>query len=979
MKKFILVLACIPVFYSVNATALNFDLGYDELSESVGVVLAGQKDVTNANLAQRSRQYIYNSNAGYQVFWNPISFPDTINETGSTFSSPTGLSLGANKKLLPSNPVYLQGYSNISTSCGSGVGRVVDSSASALPLPTVPWDYFVSSQLTDWQQSGNNSAFSKIQTALTTSTDGCVRYWYDRLLLTQKNLQTYIKTDSNGNNLQKIYLSDDALRPGLSSVTFPTFPPGYNISSSGYVPPGMPVSTESPQNYFISDNGLWNFCTMDGNGNYQGVIGTQPLSGYQSCSGSNSLTGAATAEANLHAFLAKLFNADEDGLFQEIESYLPDFLINGQQTAEMGAIENFYQYTIQNIGAYSQTVSVGVESSPAGAGTGLYCAQGERTPVDNCAYQYLLSYTPPGSSQPVNLVGSGNTADLISRFLKLHNPSNNPLGVNVAPFFMSTEFWNGDRYNDTQGSSFVSLNQFFSINSTAPPFLDVLYTDLSAALCPPDPNNNNIPLCLDGKHQLNNLWDADSFQSNTNNTYPFNTMNRADCSSYPANCSGKAELDQLKWIVKFTDWLSNTNNSSTYPIHSTGFGVALNDFNTSTETFVWGTLLLPGLTYNDGTFIQKLGALYLEQQTGPSPVPSGSFIVLSDNQSSYCASSITVISYNDCPTLSGASQTDSFGDGIGDACRVAAHDDYSASGFANVTFINTGSAAGKVWTGQQAAPYANLSAPYSTFSFGSYVYQASADFDGDGQVDLLFYNPSDGTTIVWPSTYSGGASYPGTSPGSNYTVGAVCDFNGDGKADVLWYSTSTGAITIWPGSPGTAANPYLNKSAAYYPGAQSSTLMPVGCGDFDGDGYKDMLWLNTVSPYGLSIWPGSSAGPLKSLQSYQGSFGNTAWAVSGVGDFNADGAADVLWFNASTRQTKMWPSAVKANATNLGAGDSGYAPSVVGDFNGDGFADIFWSNSSTLATKIWPGSASGPLKSSAINPGAYTTGYTPVP
>src|SRR5262249_32972856 len=83
--------------------------------------------------------------------------------------------------------------------------------------------------------------------------------------------------------------------------------------------------------------------------------------------------------------------------------------------------------------------------------------------------------------------------------------------------------------------------------------------------------------------------------------------------------------------------------------------------------------------------------------------------------------------------------------------------------------------------------------------------------------------------------------------------------------------------------------------------------------------------------------------------------------VVGVGDFNGDGHADVLWFNASTGQLSEWlldgQGNVLANPIGFRACAAGAAPEWqvvgVGDFNGDSYADVLWFNASTGQLSEW--------------------------
>jgi hypothetical protein len=114
--------------------------------------------------------------------------------------------------------------------------------------------------------------------------------------------------------------------------------------------------------------------------------------------------------------------------------------------------------------------------------------------------------------------------------------------------------------------------------------------------------------------------------------------------------------------------------------------------------------------------------------------------------------------------------------------------------------------------------------------------------------------------------------------------------------------------------------------------------------DFNADGAADILfsdggamgnWLYFMNGASvLSSQPLSSAAP--------------GWVLAGVGDFNGDGHADLLWKNTAD-PTQYWIYLMNGT-TVIGGGPltvaAGYAPTQIADFNGDGNADIVWENGS---------------------------------
>jgi hypothetical protein len=85
----------------------------------------------------------------------------------------------------------------------------------------------------------------------------------------------------------------------------------------------------------------------------------------------------------------------------------------------------------------------------------------------------------------------------------------------------------------------------------------------------------------------------------------------------------------------------------------------------------------------------------------------------------------------------------------------------------------------------------------------------------------------------------------------------------------------------------------------------SPTWKPIGSGganwviaetgDFNGDGADDILWFNTVSDSVGQFEMNNGSPTWKTI----GTSGAN-WQVAGTGDFNGDGTDDILWFNTVT-------------------------------------------------------------------------------
>jgi hypothetical protein len=238
------------------------------------------------------------------------------------------------------------------------------------------------------------------------------------------------------------------------------------------------------------------------------------------------------------------------------------------------------------------------------------------------------------------------------------------------------------------------------------------------------------------------------------------------------------------------------------------------------------------------------------------------------------------------------------------------------------------------------------------------------DFDHNFRSGILWRNV-DGQPAVWLTTTSGGIAprptglAPLPNPGLSWKIVGTGDFNDDGYADILWQNEN-GQPAIWymGGTTEFAGGPIINGTGQVNPG-ESWTVS--GVGDFSGNGYADILWQNANGQ--LAIWYVSDMIAFGAGLITNGS-GQTinpgpAWKAVGVGDFNGDGKADILLRNVDGQPAIWLMDGTREISGNLlpNPGTS-WKMVGIGDFNGDGLSDILWQNESGQPV-IWLTTASG--------------------
>jgi hypothetical protein len=226
----------------------------------------------------------------------------------------------------------------------------------------------------------------------------------------------------------------------------------------------------------------------------------------------------------------------------------------------------------------------------------------------------------------------------------------------------------------------------------------------------------------------------------------------------------------------------------------------------------------------------------------------------------------------------------------------------------------------------------------------------AGDFNGDGKSDILWQN-ADGEVQISELNGSSiiGGGIVGGNPGPSWHAIGAGDFNRDGKSDILFQHTN-GFVGIWElngtqiiGGYGTLVGP-----------SPGPAWKAVGTGDFNGDGYSDILFQHTSGP--VALWELNGTVVIDGPGIMVGGNPGPLWRTVGTGDFNGDGKSDIL-FQQTSGSVGIWEldgtNVIGGSGTLVGSnpGPSWQVKST-GDYNNDGYSDILF-QSTDGAVGLW--------------------------
>jgi hypothetical protein len=274
-----------------------------------------------------------------------------------------------------------------------------------------------------------------------------------------------------------------------------------------------------------------------------------------------------------------------------------------------------------------------------------------------------------------------------------------------------------------------------------------------------------------------------------------------------------------------------------------------------------------------------------------------------------------------------------------------------------------------------------------TFSTGTKpFYVLTADFNGDGKLDLAVADESANTVSILLGNGNGSfQTHVDYATGAAPTWIAAGDFNGDGKIDLVTSNANASTFSLLLGNGDGTFHAHIDTATGTGP-------LSIVAADLNGDGKLDVITANNGADT-VSVFLGNGNGTFQTRSDYATGNGPTGVAVA---DLNGDGIADVATSNCGTPCTlELIGSNTVSVLLGTGGGalslnqnyETGDSPNaiIVGDFNNDHKPDLAAGNFNALTVSVLLNTAgtkvaltSSPNPSDHGQPVTFTATVSPI-
>jgi hypothetical protein len=244
---------------------------------------------------------------------------------------------------------------------------------------------------------------------------------------------------------------------------------------------------------------------------------------------------------------------------------------------------------------------------------------------------------------------------------------------------------------------------------------------------------------------------------------------------------------------------------------------------------------------------------------------------------------------------------------------------------------------------------------------------------------MIWHSRSAGYLSVWrmsgTTMAAGETPSPNHVPDTDWELIATADFNSDSHVDMLWQHRRTRLTTVW----------LMNGNSFIGPGLLSHNT--VGdknwalrlAADMNADGHPDLVWQHETEGY-ISVWLMNGLNLVEARLLNPGQVPDTDWRIMAAGNYNGDGFIDLVWQNTRTGVVTVWlmnglnfaSAGLLANNT---VGDKNWRVTAAVDVDRNGTPDLIWQHGTagSLAITFMQGMTS--IAERLFNPGTVGAGW----